>query len=107
MSVVRHMCWSMACDICGDGWTDRRGHPHFESRDAVESAARSEGWVVTPEQQVCGGCLAGVACALVGHDWGPWTDAGPFPSKRGGSWEGSVRHCRTCSAGEWDPPIKP
>jgi len=99
-----HTCWSLTCGICGDGW---RGElPHFASREDASAYAAATGWDVTGERMVCPDCAEVTACAAAGHRWGSWTPAGPFPYRTsGGTWQGRVRHCVTCSAADWDPPI--
>jgi hypothetical protein len=100
---AEQICWSVVCDVCGDGW--RGEAPHFASREDGEVSAKADGWAVAGERIVCPECLHVQECALTGHDWGGWTAAGPFPRRAGGTWHGRVRHCRVCSAADWDPPV--
>ena len=105
MTWHEHHCWSLTCDVCGDGWDGMEGEPHFDTRHELELFAKKAGWAVTPLRAVCPECTSAEVCALGGHTWGRWSMAGPFPRAKGGTWLGRVRHCRVCSAAEWDPPV--
>ena len=99
-------CWTLACDVCADGWTSDAGQPHFDTRDDAEAHAVEAGWVVTKLRAVCPECQEVEVCALAGHRWGRWVVAGPFPSRGGGTWSGQVRYCGACAVAEWDPPTR-
>jgi hypothetical protein len=35
------------CEVCGDGWSDLGGAPHFDAQDDLELYAKQVGWVIT------------------------------------------------------------
>lgn len=103
MTWHEHHCFSLTCDVCGDGWASDAGHPHFASRSDLETYASKAGWVVTPLRAICPWCTPAEACAVAGHNWGRWRPFGPIPRKDGSLWIGRLRKCRDCSAVHWDP----
>jgi hypothetical protein len=106
VSWQEHHCWSLACDLCGDGWSHLDGAPHFDSREDLELFAKQAGWTVTPLRAVCAGCTLTELCALTDHTWGPWTrlERSPLSVHKTAR---RVRFCLVCTAGEYDPPINP
>ena len=94
--------WSVTCDRCGDGW--REDQPMFASRADAEGYVLSAGWSVAGDGATCADCRRAGDCSRAGHRWGEWSPAGPFLTAGGGSWQGGVRHCATCSTAQWDPP---
>ena len=104
MALATRRCVVLTCDRCGDGWPGQAGEPHFDDRaDALRYAA-GRGWSVTAARAVCASCRRAEHC--VAHVWSAWRPAGPFPAADGGTWRGRVRHCRICTAAEWDPPLR-
>ena len=102
MTRDRVTCWTLTCDACGDGWQGEA--PHLPTKAAAAEFAASAGWLLR-EEAVCPECRSTRACAEAGHRWGNWAHAGPFPSGRGGTWLGRVRHCMICTAADWDPAV--
>jgi hypothetical protein len=104
VSWQQHHCWSLTCDVCGDGWSGLGGAPHFDAQNDLELYAKQAGWAITPLRAVCPSCLLQEMCELDGHSWGPWTqlEASPLstnPMAR------RVRFCVVCTTGEYDPPF--
>ena len=104
MTWHEHHCISVTCDVCGDGWADESGQPHFEDRTALEAYATKAGWVITPLRAICAFCTPDEACAAAGHEWGRWKPFGPIARKDRPAWVGRLRICRECSAVQWEPP---
>src|SRR4051794_3508128 len=100
-------CWTLICDRCGDGWQDDAGQPHFDSEAAGLRYARDAGWTLTATGALCRQCTLCEVCSLTGHTWLTWQSAGPYPTACGRSWTGRVRHCSTCGAADWEPPVGP
>lgn len=105
MTWREHHCWSVTCDVCGDGWSQLDGEPHFEDRYALELYARKAGWTITPLREVCAHCTLEELCALTGHTWGSWTQLEPSPLSRHDTAR-RARFCLVCTTGEYDPPVR-
>ena len=104
MGWSEQICWSVTCDLCGDGW--REDQPMFASRADAEVYAFSAGWSVAGDGATCPACRKTVDCLRAGHSWGRWRPAGPFPKAGGGTWRGRVRYCGICSSADWDPAVR-
>lgn len=103
MSRHEHHCFSVTCDVCGDGWSHLDGEPHFDSVESLELFAKQTGWTVTSLRAVCASCTLTELCALAGHTWGPWTRLEPSPLSKDPIAR-RVRFCVVCTTGEYDPP---
>lgn len=98
--------FTLTCDRCGDDADtanlavdtddgDGRGDP-VTFIDALVAA----GWQLTDGTVTCPACLLRAACETTGHRWGPWTTLGP--SLTGRHTSSRCRHCRVCTAGEFE-----
>lgn len=87
------------CTRCGD-WAGDAHHPDPPDLDAVLEGLAAAGWQVRDGRLECPACTLRSVCETTGHHWGRWTTIGP--SLCGRSSGGRVRHCRVCTAGEFD-----
>lgn len=88
---------TLACTRCGD-WIDLPPPP---GPDTHQRSVEAAGWYVGDGQVLCPACLLRGACETFGHHWGRWTTLGPSLD---GRWATSrARHCRVCTAGEFEP----
>jgi hypothetical protein len=107
VSWERVTCVTVACDGCGDGWTDSDTDavPHYPDREAALDGLSMAGWTLDPTRVLCGDCTVLAVCERAGHDWLRWRPAGPLPLADGVIWQGRIRCCSTCPDSQWDPPL--
>lgn len=94
---------TVTCARCADGWTATQDQPFFDCLAEAMTYALTVGWHLTSGGLLCPDCSLRASCERAGHAWSKWISVGVSPA---GRWPGGrARFCRTCTTGQYDPPL--